>query len=74
MIQRIITWNYYNMENYNIFLYELGTKMTCSIVWKFIFIICIILTKWFLGHFAELGGGVNITVQYNNVYSINGRR
>jgi hypothetical protein len=31
-------------------------KETCSMVWQFLFIICIILTKWSLAHFAELRG------------------
>jgi hypothetical protein len=31
-------------------------KETCSIFWQFLFIICIILTKWSLTHFAELRG------------------
>jgi hypothetical protein len=73
MIQRRITLNCYNLENDNIFLHELSRKRTCSIVWKKNFIICIILTKWLLAHFAELGG-INISVQYKNAYSRNGRR
>jgi hypothetical protein len=31
-------------------------KETCSMIWQFLFIICIILTKWSLAHFAELRG------------------
>jgi hypothetical protein len=55
------------MQNDIYILHELRRKRTCSIVWKILFIICIILTKWSLAHFAELGV-VNISVQYKNVF------
>jgi hypothetical protein len=60
------------MENDNTFLHELRRKRTCNIVWQFFLIICVILTKWLLAHFVELGG-VNTSVQFKNAYSRNGR-
>jgi hypothetical protein len=35
---------------------SINKKDTCSMIWQFFFIICIILTKWSLAHFVELRG------------------
>jgi hypothetical protein len=44
----------YDVDGYIYVLPELRRKRTCNMVWKIVFIICIILTKWSLAHFAEL--------------------
>jgi hypothetical protein len=44
-------------ENGDIISMNKNKKETCSMVWQFFLsIICIILTKWSLAHFAELRG------------------
>jgi hypothetical protein len=46
----------YDVDKYVYVLHELRRKRTYNMVWKILFIICIILTKWSLAHFAKLRG------------------
>jgi hypothetical protein len=74
LIQRIITMNFYNLENDDIFLHELSKKKGHVALFEKNSIICIILIKWLFANFSELGS-ITILVQDKNSYSINeGRR